>query len=195
MLAKQKSHAETWKISGRLKPLTWRAIAENEEKASKPTPNQAWPALSPPPTSPAGTHPFRVADSVLLRLGNIISSGKDVFKFSEHFPLALSICSYHSGVRAWQGLELTYTKLCMSWSQPQWLCHCHVKLHHSWPLSACAHDTCQKLSSVCSFLHQDCLPSLDKEGMTFGMREEWAVPFSVCLLKLSVWVFSQHIKV
>lgn len=127
---------------------------------------------------------------LLLWLGNNSWSGKNVFKFSEHFLLALSICSYHSGVGVWQGLELTYTKLCMSWSQPQWLCHCHIKLHHSWPLSACAHDTCQKLSSVCSFLHQDCLGSLDKEEMTFRMREGWTVPplsaSSNCQLGFSV---------
>lgn len=148
----------------------------------------SWPSL-------AGVHLHWVADSTLLQLGDMTWSGKTVFKFSEHFPLALSICSYHSGVGAWQELELTYTKLCMSWSQPRSLCHCHVKLHHSWPLSAWAHDTCQKLLSVCLFLHQHCLLSLDKEGMTFGMREEWAVPSSFCLLHLSVWVFSQHIKV
>lgn len=169
--------------------------AENKERKQAKPPQPVWRALPPSPPSPAGAHPFWGAGPLLLGLGNLTWSGRDVFKFSEHFPLALSIRSYHSGVAAWQGLELTDTKLCMSWSQLWRLCHCHVKLHHSRPLGARAHDTCQKLSSVCSFLHQDCLPSLDEGRMTFRVREKWAVPSSACLLQLSVWVFAQHINV
>lgn len=196
MLAAQKSHAEMWERTRIIETLFLEGNAENKRREhAKAHQTSVTHSASPSWPSLAGGHLLRVADPRLWQLGNITWAGKNVFKFSEHFPLALSIYSYHFGVGTWQELELTYTKLCMSWSQPRSLCHCHVKLHHSWPLSACAHDTCQKLSSVCSFLHQECLVSLDKEGMTFGMREEWAVPSSFCLLHLSVWVFSQHIKV
>lgn len=195
MLAEQKSHAQMWKGMGDCDSSFGGQGRVQRKTASKLWTHQYDQPCHPLLTCLAGVHPLWVADPTLLQLGNITWSGKDVFKFSEHFPLALSVCSYHYGVGAWQGLELTDTKLCMSWSQPQYLCHCHAKLHHSWFLSACAHDTCQKLSSVCSFLHQGCLGSLDKEGLTFGMREEWAAPSSFCPFQLSVWVFPGHVKV
>lgn len=146
---------------------------EQRKRTSQTPPSQWDPSCLP---LPSWSTPILGAWSCVMVAWQHYFSGNGVFKFSEHFPLALSICSYHHGVRAWQGLGLTYTKLCMSWSQPRRLCHCHVKLHHSRPLSACAHDTCQKLSNVSSFLHPDRLPGLDKEGMTFGMREKGAVP-------------------
>lgn len=137
MLAAQTSHVEMWERMRIIETLFLEGSAENKARKQVKAhlisvSSSAFPSWS----SLAGGHLLWVGDPRLLHLGNITWSGKNVFKFSEHFPLALSICSYHSGVGAWQELEMTYTKLCISWSQPRSLRHCHVKLHHSWPLSA-----------------------------------------------------------
>ena len=72
--------------------------AESKERQqANCAPHQCDQPCHPLLTRLAGVHPLWVADPTLLQLGNITWSGKDVFKFSEHFLLALSVCSYHYG--------------------------------------------------------------------------------------------------
>lgn len=116
MLAAQKSNAEMWTRTGRPKPLTWRAMQRTKGEWENPCQtSENRPAA--PSTFPRWSTPIRVADPMLFRLGTITGSGQDVVKFSEHFPLALSIRRYHSRIGAWQGSELTCIKPCMSWSR------------------------------------------------------------------------------
>jgi hypothetical protein len=66
----------------------------------------------------------------------------------------------------------------------------------SFVATQCLHPWHLSETFKCLFVSLSGLPAQPgKEGMTFGKKEGWAVPSSFCLLQLSVWVFSQHIKI